>query len=173
MLAPLSNRLVLPGAVKDALNGQDPSNWWAGVIVVEDGELRSIRRRWWPRLVSGLEATWWAGRRLKGAGKDECRLFWSAPRTAPGYLTLNYIWSGSGTRFETVRTAVAALDQIAWLRRADAIVCEVFNPRISNRMMVRWSWEQHLLLSGRRHWIKRFYGDWSQLMPYDAASIER
>lgn len=166
MLAPLNRRIETPEAVRAALAGHDPVGWWAGVIMVESGELRAIRRRWWPRLVSGIEATWWAARRLKAAGRDECRLFWSAPRSAPGYLTLKYVWSGAGTRFGTFRTAVAALDQIAWLRRSEAIVCEVFNPRISNRLLVRWGWEQHLLLSGRRHWIKRFYGEWSGLMDF-------
>jgi hypothetical protein len=156
----------LPEAVSLALAGHHPSSWWAGVIVCEAGRLVSIRRRIWPRLVSGLEATWWAARRGRGSRRDECRLFWSAPCSAPGYLTLNYVWSGAGTSLTTFRTAVAALDQIAWLRRAEAIVCEVFNRRISDRLLHRWGWERHLPGSSRRHFIKRFYGDWSRLMAW-------
>jgi hypothetical protein len=52
------------------------------------------------------------------------------------------------------------LDEIARLKGSDAIVAEVRNLRISNRLLHRWGWESHLPTSRRRHYIKRFYGSY-------------
>ena len=50
------------------------------------------------------------------------------------------------------------LDEIARLKGTDAIVAEVRNLRISERLLRRWGWESHMPTSRRRHYIKRFYG---------------
>ena len=70
-----------------------------------------------------------------------------------GFVALLVVWVGS--------FALLVLDEIAKLKRTDAIVCEVSNWRISDRLLTRWGWESHLGESRRRHFIKRFYGDYT------------
>jgi hypothetical protein len=50
------------------------------------------------------------------------------------------------------------LDEIARIKRSDAILAHVSNPQISDRLMWRWGWERHLVQSSKRQFIKRFYG---------------
>jgi hypothetical protein len=76
---------------------------------------------------------------------------------------LNYIASNAGTSLATFRRALTALDQIALIKRSDALLCQVSSRRISDRLLVRWGWQQHLLHSRQRHWIKRFYGQYENL----------
>ncbi len=52
------------------------------------------------------------------------------------------------------------LDQIAWLKQSDALVCDAWNDRLSERMAARYGWEPHLSSRWHRHFIKRFYGDY-------------
>lgn len=68
--------------------------------------------------------------------------------------------------FKTFRSSLIVLDEIARIKRIDAIVCEVRNLRISDRLLARWGWESHVPQSRRRHFIKRFYGTYP---PPDAA----
>jgi hypothetical protein len=58
----------------------------------------------------------------------------------------------------TFYAATLVLDEIARLRDANAIVCNVTNVRISDRLMRRWGWEEHCQQWMGRHFIKRFYG---------------
>lgn len=132
-----------------------------GVIQTAKGEFEKIVFRPWPKLISGLEANWWSSTRGGETLYDECRLYFAAPMSAPGFLALSYIRSTMRTTLATFRLAVRLLDHVARLKNSDAIVCEAFNRRISDRLLKRWGWEQHLLASKRRHWIKRFYGDYS------------
>jgi hypothetical protein len=64
------------------------------------------------------------------------------------------------------------LDEIARIKQTDAIVCDVRNARISDRLLRRWGWESHVPQSRRRHFIKRFYGEYpdtrSELTRYAA-----
>jgi hypothetical protein len=50
------------------------------------------------------------------------------------------------------------LDEIARIKGIDALVCEAWNLRLSDRLLRRCGWERHVLHSRRRHFIKRFYG---------------
>ena len=136
-----------------------------GVIQTSHGRFEKITFRPWPKLISGIEATWWDATRGGRALQDECRLYFASPISAPGFLAISYIRSTVRTTFATARMANRLLDHIARLRNSDAIVCEAFNRRISDRLMKRWGWEQHLLAAKRRHWIKRFYGDYSSVAP--------
>jgi hypothetical protein len=79
------------------------------------------------------------------------------------FLALKYLVSSMGTSFRTVRATLHVLDRIAEIKRTDAIVTEVTNFRISERALRRLGWERHLYGSKRRHYIKRFYGDYSSI----------
>jgi hypothetical protein len=52
------------------------------------------------------------------------------------------------------------LDEIARLKRSDALLCDVSNWRISERLMARFGWEPHCPSRWHRHYIKRFYGEY-------------
>lgn len=127
-----------------------------GVIEVVAGQLVSITLRPWPKVVSLAEARlggelyhrWWRG--------DRCRLYFNQTRSFPNFLVLKYTLTGAGTSWKTFSTALGVLDQIAAIKRSDAILCEASNPRISDRLLRRMGWESHCPNSRRRNFIKRF-----------------
>lgn len=131
-----------------------------GIIEVRAGRLARIMFRPWPTLIS-LPEVWWlgGGYHERGTG-DTCWLYYNQPRSASRYLALMYAVSSSDARYPTIRRAAQILDEVARIKQADAIVCEASNLRISDRLLTRWGWEQHLLDSPQRHWIKRFYGSY-------------
>lgn len=134
-----------------------------GVIRVVGGSVVDVRFRLWPRWASWLEVVWWEHWRRRGAQKDECCLYYSQPRGHAHYLTLNYIASNSGTTLATFRRALTALDQVALIKRSDALLGHITNRRISDRLLRRWGWQQHLQQTRQRHWIKRFYGQYESV----------
>jgi hypothetical protein len=139
-----------------------------GVICASDGCFQAVRLRPWPKLIS-LSEVWWQDWFLhRGAPGDCCYLYYTQPRRFPNFLALKYLVSTHGATFRTVRSTLAALDAIARIKQTDAIVCEVWNRRISDRTLQRWGWERHVPGSRRRHWIKRFYG---QYAPVDATAL--
>ena len=83
----------------------------------------------------------------------------------PNYLALKYVVSHRETTLASFRGALRVLDEIARLKGVDALVCEASNPRISARLLRRWGWERHLPRSRRRHYIKRFYGQFPPPLP--------
>ncbi len=89
---------------------------------------------------------------------DYCWLYYNQPCRHRRFLALKYIVSSRAATFRTVRSSLAILDEIARLKSTDAIVAEVRNLRISDRLLRRWGWESHVPTSRRRHFIKRFYG---------------
>jgi hypothetical protein len=129
-----------------------------GMIEVVRGTLTRIVFRPWPKLVS-LPEVWWLGNRhhAKSNG-DACRLYYDQPRSSPNFLALKYVISSHNATFATLRRAALTLDEVARIKQSDAIVTEVSNLRISERLLERWGWERHFLSSPRRHYIKRFYG---------------
>ena len=76
----------------------------------------------------------------------------------PSFLALVHVVSNADTSYPTIRQAATVLDEIARLKRTDAIVCHVANDRISDRLLRRWGWEQHAPQLRGRNFIKRFYG---------------
>jgi hypothetical protein len=132
-----------------------------GVIEVAAGKLVEVRFRPWPKLASlpeiRLVGRWQHARR---AG-DRCRLFYNQPLTASNYLSLTYIVSHRDTTLATFRGALCALEEIAEIKQSDAILCDLGNPRISDRLLARWGWEHFRTTSFHRQFIKRFYGDYS------------
>lgn len=137
------------------------AKWRCGRIVCENGQLTSIRRRWWPYLGNIVQAM--LDTKLRPLKKDRCELFYHQPWSSPNYLSLAYVRSGPGTSLSTFYLATLALDHIARLKRSDGIVCHVSNDRISDKLLARWGWQQHCLDWPGRHFIKRFYGDYPDL----------
>jgi hypothetical protein len=149
-----------------------------GVIETADGELRRVRLRPWPKLVSLPEirlADWWThGRKVAGtlrvpsangtrsvpATNDSCWLYYNQPWQFPNFLSVVYVISTAGTSYRTFHRAVATLDEIARIKRTDALLCDLSNQRISDRLMRRWGWEPHAPRRGHRNYIKRFYGEY-------------
>jgi hypothetical protein len=143
-----------------------------GMIEVEDGQLLAIHLRPWPKLISAVEATWIGGWKHKRDRKNRCLLYYNQPMAHRNFLTLAYIQSTLGTSFKTFRKSLLVLDHVAMLKRSDALLCEATNERIPDRLFRRWGWEPHLEQSKKRHWIKRFYGDYDQVAEQSQTIVE-
>lgn len=126
----------------------------AGRIVAESGRVVEVRRRWMPYRASLPEVFFERTFRPQPPGR--CVLDYHLPRRCPGYITLDYVRSGRDTSFASFRAAIFALDRVADLHAAEAIVCHVTTPSLSDRLLRRWGWQQHCLQWKGRHWIKRF-----------------
>lgn len=129
-----------------------------GVIVIEDERLKEIVLRPWPKLISVAEISILGNRFHGSASGNCCWLYYNQPRRHRNFLALKYIVSSHGASFSTFRNSLIVLDAVARIKQSDAIVCEVSNLRISDRLLKRWGWESHVPSSRRRHYIKRFYG---------------
>lgn len=137
-----------------------------GVIVVSGGELKSIRKRYWPQV--GSSARIWWDAKFRSVQTDTCWLYYSSTRAIPGFVTLDYVRSGQHTTLRTFRGAVLVLDEIARRRQAVALFAHVGTTAISDRLLRRWGWEPHAQHLSGRHWVKRFYDgypetSWSRL----------
>ncbi|HEV3024600.1 MAG TPA: hypothetical protein VGX76_19125 [Pirellulales bacterium] len=129
-----------------------------GVIEIIEGRFHRLRLRPFPKLGTlanvYLSGRWfhrhWTGNR--------CRLYYDQPRACPNFLALKYVVSTRDATLSTFHTALVVLDEIARLKRTDALLCDVANLRISDRLMARWGWQQHKPQRWHRNYIKRFYG---------------
>jgi len=129
-----------------------------GVICVADERLVDIRLRPWPKIISGTEILLLGNLFHSRAVGNSCWLYYNQPCRHRRFLALKYVISSRHTSFKTFRSSLVVLDQIARIKGSDAIVCEVRNLRISDRLLRRWGWQPHVPSSRRRHFIKRFYG---------------
>lgn len=131
-----------------------------GVIETRNGEFHSLEYRPLPKLIS-LPEVWPVRLKFHAKGpEDRCRLFFNQPRGMANFLALKYIVSTDGTSYGTFRAALAALDQIAAIKRTDAIVCDAANIRLTDRLMQRLGWEPHKPQRWHRNFIRRFYGQY-------------
>jgi hypothetical protein len=73
---------------------------------------------------------------------------------------LKYFISARQTSFATVVRALDLLDEIARLKRSDALLCDVGNWRIGTKLLARFGWVPHCPSRWHRHYIKRFYGEY-------------
>jgi hypothetical protein len=129
-----------------------------GMIEVADGRLRRVLLRPWPKISSAPEILLlgrWHHQRRPG---DRVRLYYNQPWRFPNFLAVTYLVSSRATGLGSVCRALAALDEIARLKRTDALLCDVGNWRISTKLLARWGWEPHCPSRWHRHYIKRFYG---------------
>lgn len=131
-----------------------------GVIDCRQGRLAAIHLRPFPKLVSAWEV-WTVGQwshRLRPG--DRCLVYYNQPRRFPNFLVVIYLLSFRDTSVATVRRGLTVLDEVARLKRSDALLCNVASWRISDRVMLRCGWEPHCPSRWSRHFIKRFYGKW-------------
>ncbi|REJ65930.1 MAG: hypothetical protein DWQ31_16265 [Planctomycetota bacterium] len=129
-----------------------------GVIEVREGQLVQVRLRPYPKLVTALGPRLfgrWTHRTRPG---DWCHLYYNQPRRFANFLAVIYVVSGADCTLRTFRRAATLVDEIAELKCSDALLCDVANSRISERLLVRWGWEPHAPALWHRNFIKRFYG---------------
>ncbi|MBI3837424.1 MAG: hypothetical protein HY288_05770 [Planctomycetia bacterium] len=129
-----------------------------GVIETQNGQLVSIRLRPWPKIATALEASLGGQRCHGGQPGDRCWLYYNQPRAFPNFLALRYVVSQRECTLATFRRALVVLDEVARVKQTDAILCDAWNLRISDRLLARWGWEPHKPSRWHRHFIKRFYG---------------
>jgi hypothetical protein len=129
-----------------------------GMIEVVDGRLRRVLLRPLPKLTSALEAVVVGGFYHKHCRGDRVRLYYQQPWRFPNFLVLKYVVSTRQAGFAAFSRALAVLDEIARLKQSDALLCDVGNGRISDRLMSRWGWVRHCPSRWHRNYIKRFYG---------------
>lgn len=161
---PILERLAglgLPTVTHIAHQSQQLQALRAGHIVVQGGRLVAVFGRWWPYLGNHLRAAW--DQRFRQTEVDRCELFYHAPLSAPQFLTLSYIHSGERTSLASLYAATLVLDEVARLKRSLAIVCNVTNDRISDRLLARGGWKAHCQSWSGRHFIKRFYGEYPKI----------
>ena len=112
-----------------------------------------IRKRFWPRLASYWDVFW--DEKISKGNVNSCHVFFSFPRKAPGFLTVNYFRTGAQTEYSTILFATQVIEQIARIRACRAIVCQVISKRISERLMKRWGYVPHAKSLGAGHYIRR------------------
>lgn len=128
-----------------------------GVIEVADERLVRVVLRPWPKTVSLLDVWFDRAVRHRLRPGNRCQLYFNQPASSPDYLTLRYVVSSADTTLGTFHGALEVLDEIARIKRTQAIVCDASNRRISARLLARWGWEPHCASRWHRHYIKRFY----------------
>lgn len=142
------------GPIQDVVANKDKlSAWRSGLIFSQAGELRSVFGRWWQFPASLAHV--WLHRRWRSLPSDQCFLHYTRPRSSPGFVSLRYICSGPKTKLATVHRAMVTLDEIALTLDAYAIVCCASNPRLSEKLMLRWGYHRHAHSLPGFHYIKR------------------
>ena len=129
-----------------------------GVIEVADGRFRHVRLRPVPKIVLAPEILLLGQAYHRFRRGDRILLYYNQPRRSSNYLALKYAVSSRQTSMGTVCRALAVLDEIARLKRSDALLCDVGNWRISRALLARCGWVPHCPSRWHRHYIKRFYG---------------
>jgi hypothetical protein len=129
-------------------------SWRCGQIVVRDGELVTVHRRFFGASASIVQVIWQAG--WGRSNNSQCVIDYHSPLGMPGFITLDYIRAGQTAGYRTFRQAVRVLEQIAQIKKVHAIVAHVTNPLITDRLLTRLGWERHCLNWKGRHWIRRF-----------------
>ncbi len=132
-----------------------------GMIEIVAGQLDRIVLQPWPKMIS-LPEIWWRGNSFHAtASGDRCRMYYDQPLGSSNFLALKYVVSSRQATYPSLVCALHVLDEIARIKGTDALVCELSNLRLSDKMARRFGWERHCLSSSRRHYIKRFYGVYS------------
>jgi len=133
-----------------------------GVIEAADGRFRRVLLRPLPKIVSGPEILLFGRWHHRHRPGDRCLLYYNQPCRHRNFLAAKYLVSARATRLGTICRALEVLDEIARLKRSDALLCDVGNWRISTAIIARWGWQPHCPSRWHRHYIKRFYGEYPQ-----------
>ena len=133
-----------------------------GVIETAAGEFVAIHFRPWPKWLAWPEL-WPVGATYHARGsEDRCLLYYNQPRRCPNYLALKYVVTTGQTPYATFRAALTVLDAVAEVKQADALLCDAFNARLTDRFLKRQGWQPHKPQRWHRNYIKRFYGTYPE-----------
>ena len=138
-------------------------HWRCGRIVTANGRLRCIQQRWVGYRASVWRVAW--EKRFRPQAAVECELFFHHKLLSPDFLVLGYARSHPRASLASLYCASLVLDEVARIKRCHAIVTELSNDRLSDRLLLRWGWERHCLSWSGRHFIKRFYGEYPEIPP--------
>lgn len=133
-------------------------SWRCGRIVTAGGRLKYIQRRWIGYRANLLRVGW--EKRFRPVGEPECVLLYHHGWFSNDYLVLGYAYSHPRATTASLYCASLVLDEVARIKGCHAIVTELTNDRLSDRLLARWGWERHCLSWSGRHFIKRFYGNY-------------
>ncbi len=131
-----------------------------GVLEIAGGRFVCLRFRPYPKMVSLPEITVLGRWYHRYNRSNRLLVYIDQPRQFPNFLTVKYVLSGAAATFASCHRAARLVDEIARIKRSDALLCDVSNLRISDRLMRRWGWESHKPQRWRRNYIKRFYGEY-------------
>ena len=145
------------------LEGHRAASWTAGSILTREGHLVLARRTWLSYKATRLRTIWDQWRRHGPPGT--CELFFHKSRQQPEFLVLGYVKSERRATLSSLYCATLLLDEVARLQAAHAIVADVSNARLSDRLLLRWGWQPHCTHWRGRHFIKRFYGTYPDIPP--------
>ncbi len=140
-----------------------------GVIEMVDERLVRIVLRPWPKRISIVELLLVSRRFHARWPGNRCRLYYKQPFGHGNFLVVAHAISVAESTLRTVHGALVVLDEIARLKQSDAIIGNVANTQISDRLTARWGWEPLIVRNGQRQFIKRFYGEY--LPPEEAWSL--
>jgi hypothetical protein len=126
-----------------------------GRIEMSDGTLEGISFRPLPKLAAPFDLPW--GRLVhRSAPGDRCWLYFNQPRSLEQFLALKLVVSTREATLASFRGALEVLDEVARIKRTQAIVCDAAYWRISDRLLARWGWQPHKPQRWHRNFIKRF-----------------
>jgi hypothetical protein len=131
-----------------------------GIIEMAEGRFRGVRLRPFPKIVSAPGILLFGNAYHRYFHGDRLWLYYNQPLRFPNFLTLKYVVSGRETSLASLVRALDVLDEIARLKRSDALLCDVGNWRIGTKLLARWGWTPHCPSRWHRHYIKRFYGEY-------------
>ncbi len=131
-----------------------------GVIEAAGGRFLRVVLRRFPKMISAPDVVLRGGAYHRCWPGDRLWLYYNQPRWFSNFLVLKYVVSTRRTSMGTLTRALAVLDEIARLKRSDALMCDVGNWRISTKLLGRWGWQPHCPSRWHRHYIKRFYGQY-------------
>ena len=135
-----------------------------GVIEVCDQDLAAIHLRPYPKIISVAEIEWsklWKKQTSKTTARDRVLLYYNQPMLHRNFISLKYFVSNYKTSLASIAVCLSVLDYIAKIKCTDAMVAEITNKRIKDRHLAHFGWEEHMKSKRGRHWIKRFYGEYS------------
>lgn len=134
-----------------------------GVIELRDGAFERIRFRPFPKIVTAWDFFRRGENYHRQTPGDHCQLYFNHSLRCPRYLSLMYVVSTQNSTLATTRFALEILDEIARIKKCDAIVCDAANLRISDRLLARWGWEPLAHSRWHRNFVRRFYGNYPPL----------
>lgn len=155
--------MILSTNATDLIRDQNTlARWPAGKITVAAGQLVGVRCAILPRRPS-VARVWWETRR-RSTASDRCVLYYHSPLFSR-FLVLDFITSGRRTRLSTFFGACLVLDEIARIKQSVAIFAHLSTEAISDRLLLRLGWQQHMPQAAGRHWVKRFYDGYPSASP--------